>query len=159
RFLSEMQITAQLEHPNIVPVYALDVSTDGSLGYAMKLVQQRDFEEMLADARAKAYNGESISEDFTLDKPLEYFLKVCDALEYAASKRIGHPDLKPANIMIGRHNEVYLMDWGIARPVGAGRQALEAGFEMPEQNDLNSKDFGRTRVGAAVGTPQYMSPE
>ena len=38
RFLSEMQITAQLEHPNIVPVYALDVSGDGSLGYAMKLV-------------------------------------------------------------------------------------------------------------------------
>ena len=47
RFLSEMQITAQLEHPNIVPVYALDLSVGGSLGYAMKLVQGRDLEAIL----------------------------------------------------------------------------------------------------------------
>ncbi len=57
RFLSEMQITAQLEHPNIVPVYALDVSADGSLGYAMKLVQGRDLEAILTEARAPDREG------------------------------------------------------------------------------------------------------
>jgi serine/threonine-protein kinase len=159
RFLSEMQITAQLEHPNIVPVYALDVGADGSIGYAMKLVQGRDFQELLDETREKVERGEPLDEEHSLEKRLEYFLKVCDALEYAHSKGIVHRDLKPANIMIGRHNEVYLMDWGIARPIGAGRQALEAGFEMPAPADPAGKDFGRTRVGSALGTPPYMSPE
>ena len=159
RFLSEMQITAQLEHPNIVPVYALDVSADGSLGYAMKLVQGRDLAAILEEAQERVRKGQPLDEDLTLDKRLEYFIKVCDALEYAHSKGIVHRDLKPANIMIGRHNEVYLMDWGIARPIGAGGQALEAGFVLPEENALSTKNLGRTRVGDAIGTPPYMSPE
>ncbi len=159
RFLSEMQITAQLEHPNIVPVYALDVSAGGSLGYAMKLVQGRDLEAILAEAREKLAKGEPLGEDLSLDKRLEYFIKVCDALEYAHSKGIVHRDLKPANVMIGWHNEVYLMDWGIARPIGAGGEALEAGFELPEQTAPSGKGRGRTRLGDAIGTPNYMSPE
>jgi serine/threonine-protein kinase len=159
RFLSEMQITAQLEHPNIVPVYALDVSVNGSLGYAMKLVQGRDLAAILEEAKEKIEQGQPLGEELALDKRLEYFIKVCDALEYAHSKGIVHRDLKPANIMIGRHNEVYLMDWGIARPMGAGGQALEAGFELPQQSAAAPGDLGRTRIGEAIGTPPYMSPE
>ncbi|APR88081.1 Serine/threonine protein kinase PrkC, regulator of stationary phase [Minicystis rosea] len=159
RFLSEMQITAQLEHPNIVPVYALDVGTDGSLGYAMKLVQGRDLATIIDEAREKSEKGEPLGEELELEKRLEYFLKVCDALAYAHDKGIVHRDLKPANIMIGRHNEVYLMDWGIARPIGAGGQPLEAGFDVPEASDRSSSNLGRTRIGDAIGTPPYMSPE
>ena len=159
RFLSEMQITAQLEHPNIVPVYALDVSADGSLGYAMKLVQGRDLEAILAEARRRISQGEPLDAELAVDKRLEIFLKVCDAVEYAHSRGIVHRDLKPANVMIGRYNEVYLMDWGIARPIGAGRQALDSGIEMPDQADPSGSETSRTRLGSAVGTPQYMSPE
>jgi serine/threonine-protein kinase len=159
RFLSEMQITAQLEHPNIVPVYALDVSAGGSLGYAMKLVQGRDLATLLDEARERLEKGEPLGDEHAPAQRLEYFLKVCDALEYAHSRGVVHRDLKPANIMIGQHNEVYLMDWGIARPMGAGRQALEAGFALPEQPDARPGDLARTRVGSAIGTPPYMSPE
>ncbi len=165
RFLSEMQITAQLEHPNIVPVYALDVSVGGSLAYAMKLVQGKDLSQILDEAREKVEKGEPLGEELSVDKRLEYFLKVCDALEYAHSKGIIHRDLKPANVMIGRHNEVYLMDWGIARPMGAGGQALDAGIAEdgptpgPGQEGLSAKDVRRTRLGEAIGTPHYMSPE
>ncbi len=159
RFLSEMQITAQLEHPNIVPVYALDVTTEGSLGYAMKLVQGKDLATILEEAADKAAKGQPLGEELALEKRLEHFIKVCDALEYAHSKGIVHRDLKPANIMIGRHNEVYLMDWGIARPIGAGGQALEAGFKLPQQSDVSVRDTRRTRIGEAIGTPHYMSPE
>ncbi len=159
RFLSEMQITAQLEHPNIVPVYALDLSVGGALGYAMKLVHGRDLEASLNEARKKVEKGEPLDDEHTLEKRLEIFLKVCDALDYAHSKGIVHRDLKPANIMIGRHNEVYLMDWGIARPMGASREALDAGFEVPEPHGLPTEGVGRTVVGTVVGTPQYMSPE
>ncbi len=159
RFLSEMQITAQLEHPNIVPVYALDVSVGGSLGYAMKLVHGRDLEAILREARQKVEKGEPLDDEHSLDKRLEIFLKVCDALDYAHSKGIVHRDLKPANIMIGRHNEVYLMDWGIARPMGAGKEAVDAGFEVAEPHAPSTEGAGRTVVGAVIGTPQYMSPE
>ena len=159
RFLSEMQITAQLEHPNIVPVYALDLSVGGSLGYAMKLVHGRDLETILNEAREKVDKGEPLDEEHTPEKRLEIFLKVCDALDYAHSKGIVHRDLKPANIMIGRHNEVYLMDWGIARPMGAGREALDAGFEVAEQPGVSPEGVGRTVVGSVIGTPGYMSPE
>ena len=159
RFLSEMQITAQLEHPNIVPVYALDVSADGSLGYAMKLVQGKDLAAILEEAQQRVDKGLPLGEELALDKRLEHFIKVCDALEYAHTKGIVHRDLKPANVMIGRHNEVYLMDWGIARLIGAGEKAIEAGFELPEQSALTNEGAGRTRLGEAIGTPNYMSPE
>jgi serine/threonine-protein kinase len=102
--------------------------------------------------------GEPLDGDLTVEKRVEYFLKVCDAVEYAHSKGIVHRDLKPANIMIGRHNEVYLMDWGIARPMGAGGQSVEQGIEL-QVGDQPSNDLSRTRVGSAIGTPFYMSPE
>jgi serine/threonine-protein kinase len=159
RFLSEMQITAQLEHPNIVPVYAIDVSANGSLGYAMKLVQGKDLAALLEEATRRVEKGEPVGEELALNKRLEYFIKVCDAVEYAHSKGIIHRDLKPANVMIGRHNEVYLMDWGIARPIGAGERIREVGFELPEQSASAATDLRRTRVGEAIGTPHYMSPE
>jgi serine/threonine-protein kinase len=101
RFLSEMQITAQLEHPNIVPIYGLEVGADGSLGYAMKLVQGRDLAQVIDETRALVEKGQPLDEEHKLEKRLEYFLKVCDALEYGHSKGIVHRDLKPANIMFG----------------------------------------------------------
>src|SRR6185369_7024279 len=158
RFLSEMQITAQLEHPNIVPIYALELGADGTLGYAMKLVQGHDLAQLIDETRAMVEKGQPLDEDHTLEKRLEYFLKVCDALDVAHAKGIVHRDLKPANVMVGRHNEVYLMDWGIARPMGAGDQAHDAGISVG-LDDANPTDVLRTRVGALLGTPPYMSPE
>ncbi len=159
RFLTEMQITAQLEHPNIVPIYALELGADGTLGYAMKLVQGRDLAKVIDEATEMARKGVPFDEEHTLERRIDCFLKVCDALEVAHEKGIVHRDLKPANIMVGRHNEVYLMDWGIARPMGAGGQALEAGIELHQADGTQNNDLSRTRLGSAIGTPAYMSPE
>ncbi len=90
RFLSEMQITAQLEHPNIVPVYALEVAADGTLGYAMKLVAGKDLGEMLEQARKLVEEGKPLPPNLVVEQCLEIFLKVCDALEYAHAKGIVH---------------------------------------------------------------------
>jgi serine/threonine protein kinase len=159
RFLTEMQITAQLEHPNVVPVYALEVGANGTLGYAMKLVHGKDLAQLIEEARERLDKGEPLGEEHSLERRLDIFLKVCDALEYAHEKGIVHRDLKPSNIMVGKHNEVYLMDWGIARPMGAGGQSVEAGIELYEADGKITSDFGRTRLGSAIGTPTYMSPE
>ena len=150
RFLAEVQITAQLDHPGIVPVYGLEVAADGRMGYAMKLVQGDNLQELMENAR----DGHAGPFQH-LDRRLDLFLKVCDAVHYAHSKRVLHRDLKPGNIMVGRFGEAYVMDWGLARLLD---DALDPAATASGPQ-LSPTDGRLTRVGTAVGTPAYMSPE
>ena len=118
RFLREAQITAQLDHPHIVPVYGLELAPGGEPAYAMRLVQGKTFAELIEETRASFEDDKSPDEAHLLAQRLEHFLKVCDAVAYAHDKGVIHRDLKPANLMLGRHNEVYVMDWGICRLLG-----------------------------------------
>lgn len=156
RFFAEVQVTAQLDHPHIVPIYALDVRGDGTLGYAMKLVQGQTLTQWLKRDRAAAQANAGKGEPARLAARLEIFLKVCDAIAYAHSRGVVHRDLKPDNIMVGRYNEVYVMDWGICRVLGApdGVAETEAAVEV----DAGEPAL-RTRIGAVIGTPAYMAPE
>jgi eukaryotic-like serine/threonine-protein kinase len=153
RFLREVQITAQLDHPHIVPVYGLEVAPDGAPAYAMKFVNGRTLEDLLADARAAESSG-SIDERSALSQRLEHFLKVCDAVDYAHAKGVIHRDLKPANVMIGPHNEIYVMDWGICRLFSQDEPEFTTGLPLSDA----SGDM-QTEVGSVIGTPCYMSPE
>lgn len=143
RFLSEVQITAQLPHPYIVPVYGLEMTKQG-IGYTMKRVQGKTFKELILAAKEQLQAQGKRSSPYDLPLMLEQFLKVCDALAYAHFRQVIHRDLKPANLMLGDHNEVYVMDWGIARPFGT--QAADYPFEAEEKDRM-------------IGTPRYMSPE
>ena len=153
RFLSEAQITAQLEHPNIVPLYTLEVQSDGQPAYAMKLVQGRELTDIIAGARAAHERGESLDDQHKRTVRLEHFLKVCDAIAYAHAKGVIHRDLKPANIMIGRYNELYVIDWGIARLM----KQPQSDAEQSELTSVETEDL--TQMGRILGTPRYMSPE
>jgi len=148
RFVVEMQITAQLDHPNIIPVY--DEHTSGStIGYAMKLIEGKSLKEVLQEARYRATTATAAEARRSLRDRLEYLLGICDAMAYAHSRGVIHRDLKPANVMIGPYHEVYVVDWGIARPVD---QADAEGI-----GEL-SRAF-KTEDGIIVGTPPYMAPE
>lgn len=156
RFLREVQISAQLDHPNIVPVYGLEVGPDGVPAYAMKLVEGQTLEQFLRDTRAFHEREEVPDEGHALAARLEHFLKVCDAIAYAHDKGVVHRDLKPANVMIGRHNEIYVMDWGICRVLRlpdahGGIEGLDDGADPGVDS--------HTRVGTVVGTARYMAPE
>ena len=147
------QITAQLDHPNIVPVYELGVDEQEQVFYSMKLVRGITLHEVLESL------GRGLPETverFPLAALLNIFRKTCDALAYAHSKGVLHRDLKPANVMIGEYGEVLVMDWGLAR---AGGQT----FGGPERTLVQSvrQDEGaeRTMIGMVLGTPHYMSPE
>jgi len=142
QFLSEAQITARLEHPGVVPVYTLEIDSEGRLSYAMKVVQGNTLKEEIGELKdAQLANPNRKTWQRELFRLLEIFLKVCDALDYAHSKGIIHRDLKPANIMIGPFREVYIVDWGIAQVWN------RPGIENEEPSKV------------IAGTPRYLSPE
>ncbi len=153
RFVREVQVTAQLDHPNIVPVYGLEVAPGGGPAYAMKLVEGRTFAHLIAETRAFYERGALPDEAHSTAARLEHFLKVCDAIAYAHEKGVIHRDLKPANLMLGPHHEVYVMDWGLCR--------VTARPEKDEARDaaVSVAAAGATLQGAIMGTPAYMSPE
>ncbi|TVQ93437.1 MAG: hypothetical protein EA397_04780 [Deltaproteobacteria bacterium] len=146
RFHHEVQITAQLDHPCIVPVYDLATDAEEGPSYAMKLVRGQTLMDLLGEAI------EDPSRVPPLADRLSIFLDVCDAIAYAHRRGIIHRDLKPENIMVGAFNQVLVMDWGIAKRIGAP-EAL-----APSPSEGESKAH-KTQIGVAIGTPAYMSPE
>jgi hypothetical protein len=101
RFMGEMQITAQLDHPHIVPVYAVETGPEG-VRYAMKLIEGRELEHLLQETRARLQDGKPLDGGHSLESRLEIFTKVCDAISYAHERGVIHRDIKPSNVMIGR---------------------------------------------------------
>lgn len=154
RFYKEAQVTAQLDHPSIVPIYGL-VATDGSLAYAMKLVRGETLEDFLDEARRQWIAEGGVSGRHLLASRLELFLHVCEAIAYAHDRGVLHRDLKPENIMVGTFGQVIVMDWGIAKLLDEGADEI-----LPETSHhrIHGKIHG-TRVGTVMGTPRYMSPE
>jgi serine/threonine-protein kinase len=137
-FIAEAQITGQLEHPNILPVYELAISSKGIPYFTMKLVHGIGLDEWLRDASRRPGTRERLQDG------LDIFLKVCDAVAYAHHRGVVHRDLKPENIMVASFGRVYVIDWGLAR-LTKTRPA--------------SGDFSQMEAPGEVGAPAYMSPE
>jgi len=151
RFAAEAQITAQLEHPGIVPVYEVGRMPGGLPYFAMKLVKGESLEDIINNLRVgDPYYGFR----YETRRSLRVFRRLCQAVAFAHAKGVVHRDLKPANIMIGEYGEVQIMDWGLARVIG---RTDIPGLE-PVRTVRDTPDLG-TLDGAIAGTPSYMSPE
>jgi len=160
RFIREAEVLAQLAHPNIVPIH--DIVWEGGvpLFYTMKLVKGRTLQAILKDLR---HQNSGVLREYTLDRLLAIFRKVCDAIAFAHSKGVLHRDLKPENIMVGEFGEVLVMDWGLAKMLDDECRMTNARAPEPAAPDSSSgirdSSFSGTLSGALLGTPQYMSPE
>jgi serine/threonine-protein kinase len=155
RFQEEAQVSAQLQHPGIIPVHDYGQLDDGRVWFTMKEVRGRTLEELLTDVHRAWRLGMSAGESgFTFRRLLEAFLRVCETMAYSHSRGVVHRDLKPSNIMLGGYGEVLVLDWGLAKVMGTGR-----GGDLPPVDLAGGGASGSTRVGAITGTPAYMSPE
>ena len=135
-FVAEARVTGFLDHANIVPVHALGRDAAGRLQLAMKLVTGESWEDLL--------RREGAGRD--VDRHIEIFLAVCNAVSFAHHRGVIHRDLKPDNVMVGEFGQVFVMDWGLAVAV-RGDTAARLGVR-------HARD-----VAVPAGTPGYMAPE
>ncbi len=156
RFLLEAEVTGGLEHPGIVPVYGLGTYCDGRPYYAMRLIRGDSFKEAIerfhADAKLRKNPGECSLE---VRRLLRRFTDVCNAIDYAHSRGVLHRDIKPRNIVVGKHGETLVVDWGLAKAIG---KADPGSGERPLR-PASASGSAETLPGSALGTPAYMSPE
>lgn len=133
RFVRELRLTAQFQHPNIVPILDSGVVTlaDGTRvpWYAMPHLKGESLRERLAR------EGQ-----LPVEESLRITQAVGHALEAAHRQHVGHRDIKPENIFLAGE-QVYVLDFGIAKALG-----------VVDAERLTS-------TGIAIGTPAYMSPE
>jgi tRNA A-37 threonylcarbamoyl transferase component Bud32/tetratricopeptide (TPR) repeat protein len=129
RFLREIEISAGLRHPNVLPLFDSG-EADGLLYYVMPLVEGESLRSRMERER-----------QLPLEDALEIALEVADALSYAHSRGVVHRDIKPENILLESGHAV-VTDFGIARAIEGGGRGGPI-----------------TEAGLAIGTPAYMSPE
>jgi hypothetical protein len=129
RFEREAKLAARLDHPNIVPIFAVG-QRNGVAFYTMRLVKDGNVEQRITPGRG-----------FDFEQAIALLRDVAAALDYAHANGVVHRDIKPANILIGDSGHAMVADFGIARAFGGDPSATTA-----------------TGTGV-VGSPAYMSPE
>jgi len=163
RFLEEAQVTSQLDHPGIVPVHDIGLDDAARVYFTMKLVKGEDLRSVFD--RVQDPNDDGWNET----RALNTLLRVCEAMAYAHEKGVIHRDLKPGNVMVGRHGETYVMDWGLAKVLGQEdhkdlrlRPVQSSSLIRSERKDAANETPDSPLVtmdGDVVGTPSFMAPE
>jgi serine/threonine-protein kinase len=166
RFLLEAQVTGDLEHPGVVPVYGLGAYPDGRPFYAMRFIKGDSLKQAIDRFhQAEGQHSDPGGRALAFRALLGRFVDVCQTVAYAHSRGVLHRDLKPANVMLGDFGETLVVDWGAAKILrkeeGAGTRT-EPDPTAPDAasppNPAASSLFS-TETGQLLGTPAFMSPE
>jgi serine/threonine protein kinase/Tfp pilus assembly protein PilF len=140
RFLREARSISALSHPNIATLYDYGETPDGKPYIVMELIEGQELGAIID------------SGNLTLDRALQIIEDVAHALREAHRLGIVHRDIKPSNVIVNERGEVKVLDFGLAKLVGAEREA----FSAPEAETLQ---HAMTRSDMMIGTPLYLSPE
>ena len=136
-FIAEAEISAQLDHPSILPVYSVNRDYRGGLHSAVKLTDGTDLRKYLnrivSHYRSSGFH--SAEENDSLNFRIELMLGISDGLVYAHSRGVAHANLHPQNILIGEYHEVYIKGWGYARLLSGENADEKKKRKAPEIND------------------------
>jgi eukaryotic-like serine/threonine-protein kinase len=153
RFLYEAKITAQLEHPGIIPVYELG---EGKVPYyTMRFVRGRTLCEAIRTYHKKRATGEVNPVEMV--GLLTTFVGVCHAVAYAHSRGVIHRDLKGQNVVLGKFGEVMVLDWGLAkrirpeRLVGEDASEADALGALPEAGAAHEAEVTQVAPDRGAG--------
>jgi tetratricopeptide (TPR) repeat protein/TolB-like protein/predicted Ser/Thr protein kinase len=128
RFKHELLLASRISHRNILRIHDLS-EADGVKFITMAYVEGKDLNQVL-----------KTESPLPLERSLKFARQLCEALAAAHAEGVVHRDFKPHNVLVGKDDQVYVSDFGLA-----------TSFETAK--------MGMTRSGAFVGTPKYMSPE
>ncbi len=134
RFESERQSLAIMNHPHIAKVFDAGSTAEGRPYFVMELAEGVPITRFCDERK------------LGIGQRLDVFTKVCGAIQHAHQKGIIHRDIKPTNVLVSDGDDgpfPRVIDFGIAKATG----------------DANTGETSFTRVGAVMGTPEYMSPE
>lgn len=139
RFRIEIETVAQLDHPNIVPLYETG-EHEGQHYFSMKLLEGGNLGDWIARRnRHQRATSSRETECNELRDSVRLLLTVARAVHYAHQRGVLHRDLKPSNILLDLHGEPHVADFGLAKVLG--------------------RDSGITFIESALGSPNYMAPE
>lgn len=147
-FRREAAITAQLEHPGIVPVHDVGVSILGEPAFIMKRLDGDSLEALIDRWQREGQRPD-------LARVAELMLRIAEAIAYAHRRGVVHRDLKPGNIIIGALGAVHVIDWGLAGMVSEGTTPVKTAGSLLS----TSTDTSTTRGTFRLGTPAWMAPE
>src|ERR1700742_3369705 len=128
RFQRESHVAARLREPHVIPIHDFG-EVDGQLFIDMRLVNGTDIGKLL-----------TASGRIAPQRAVALISQVAQALDAAHADNLVHRDIKPSNILVTSNDFVYVVDFGIARPMGGRQTSL-------------------TITGTTIGTLDYMAPE
>jgi serine/threonine protein kinase/formylglycine-generating enzyme required for sulfatase activity len=182
RIVREAKATAQLEHPNIVPIHSIGASPSKGIYFTMKRLRGDSLRHIITQMSQR---NPAYTKVYTFHMRMSIFQKICQGISYAHSKGIIHRDLKPENILVGNYGEVTIIDWGLVKKMDSSYSShvptMQSPIEVYEMNDqggfeddapysqsmdtamdaaaVNLPICNLTRDGQLNGTPRFMSPE
>ena len=128
RFKQELLLASRISHKNILRIHDLN-DFEGTKFITMAFIEGKDLSQILKEEGP-----------LPLERCLKIIRQLSEALDAAHAEGVIHRDFKPHNVLVGKDDQVYVSDFGLA-------------------TSLESAQMGMTRSGAVVGTPRYMSPE
>lgn len=152
-FYREAEITAKLDHPGVPPVLAVGESDSGQPYFVMRLIAGHCLDVPIANLHRNLKHRPAHETRQQLRNLIKQLATVCRIVDYARTRRVVHGDIKPANIRVGRHGEVMLLDWGMALVVD--RHVAGPKGELPTIQ-LSQPQREQRLSGGTIG---YISPE